>query len=77
MHPKARAQRRRFTTVLVHPSSNRREVVGPSVKAFAKRHGLCANEVYMILNGKSICYRGWMLEATYLLTHPQITLGHF
>jgi hypothetical protein len=69
MHPKAQSQRKRFMTTLIH-ASGQREVIGQAVTGFARRHGLCANEVYQLILGRNkLCYRGWMLEATYRLAH--------
>jgi len=75
-HPKVAKRRKRFLTVLVNPTLSKRDVIGQSVTSFAKRHSLYANEVYMILSGKSICYRGWMLEASHTLAQGAIADGY-
>ena len=42
-----------------------RRVVGPSVKAMAQEHGLCANELYLLINGRQLAYRGWVKAIGY------------
>ena len=59
-------------TVLVNPSLGIGEIIGPTVKAFGERHGLCANEVSKLILGRKLVYRGWMLEATHLMARSQI-----
>ncbi len=66
-HKSAAAQRRRFLTVLIHPRSGQREVLGQTVTGFAERHGLSKQNVYNLINGHKIAYKGWMLEATHQL----------
>lgn len=63
-HRSAGKTRARFLTQLVNTSQQKSDIVGASVTGFASRHGLCANEVYKLLTGKSICYRGWTLAKT-------------
>jgi hypothetical protein len=68
-HPRARKARERFTTTLVNTKTGERAILGQTVTGFAKRHGLCKNELYRLVNYRSIIYRGWMMEKTYNLTH--------
>lgn len=66
---KAKRARKRFTTRLVNPKTGQSEIVGQSAKAFAKRHGICYNDVVKLLNGHKIMVRGWALERTLELAH--------
>jgi hypothetical protein len=75
MHLRARKARARFTTVLVNIDTGERSILGQTVTAFAKKHGLCKNELYRLINYRSIVYRGWMMERTYNLTHGQTGLS--
>ena len=72
-HKSARKARDRFLTVMAHPVSGTKEVIGQTVTSWARKHGLAANEVYKLLSGKSICYRGWMLEGSHQLALGAMT----
>jgi hypothetical protein len=61
---RAKKQRDRFTLVLVHTPTGVRKFLGPSVKKFAKEHGLCLNELSRLINRRSRKYRGWILQRT-------------
>jgi len=76
-HRRATKERERFLTVLVNPKEGKRDIIGQSVTSFARKHGLCANEVYKLLLGRKILYRGWMLEQTHKLTQKPIAVGGF
>src|SRR4051794_7902706 len=77
MAPRAKKHRKRFLTVLIHPRQGKREMVGQSVSNFAKKHSLCVNELYKLVNGRKICYRGWMLETSYELAQNGIVFDDF
>jgi hypothetical protein len=62
--PTARRARKRFQTVLVNPFLGIREVLGQRVTSFAERHHLCKSELYKLINGRQIGYRGWFSERT-------------
>lgn len=66
-HPSAKAARERFLTVLIHPKTGQREILGQTVTGFCQRHGLSTQKAYNLINGKRICYKGWMLERTHKL----------
>ena len=51
-------------TVLVNTRTGERSILGPSVKKFARDHGLCLNELSRLINGHSFIYRHWVLEKT-------------
>ncbi len=63
-------------TVLVQPQSGKREILGHTVLAFAKKHGLCTNEVHKLVLGRKLIYRGWMLETTHQVAHGVTTAGN-
>jgi len=62
--PKAKKARERFQTVLINPDLGIREALGQRVTRFAERHHLCKSELYKLINGRQIGYRGWFLERT-------------
>jgi hypothetical protein len=76
-HPKAKKQRERFLTVLVNPRQGKREILGRSIAHFARDHGLCMNELWKLINGRKICYRGWMLEITHQLAQGGLGIFDF
>ena len=76
-HIRAGKAKARFLTVLVNPKQGKREIVGQTVKAFAEWHRLCANEVYKIILGRRLIYRGWMLEQTHLIAQRPISAADF
>jgi hypothetical protein len=61
---RAKRQRERFMTVLVHKDTGVSKILGQSVKKFARDHGLCLNELSRLVNGKCVMYRGWILKST-------------
>ena len=63
-HKNARLKRRRFQTVLVNMRTGEREILGQTVKGFAKAHGLCMNELSKLVNRRKVVYRHWVLEST-------------
>jgi hypothetical protein len=74
LSPKASRKRRsRFLKVLVNPREGKREILGPTITAFSRAHGLCESEVYKLINcpGK-LMYRGWCLESTHQLAHSAV-----
>jgi hypothetical protein len=75
--PSGRKRRKRFLTPLINVKNGTREVLGESVTGFARRHNLCKNEVYRLINGRSICYRGWMIENSYQLAQTAAAYAHF
>lgn len=77
MHPRAKKARERFTTVLVDTKTGERSILGQTITAFTEKHGLCKNEVYKLVNCRTIIYRNWMLEKTYKLAHDPIGLWDF
>ena len=62
--PKVRKARERFTTVLVNTKTGEKKWLGPSVKQFARDHGLCFNELSQLINGHALGYRSWVLQKT-------------
>jgi hypothetical protein len=66
MSKRARRQRLRFSTVLVHKPTGRRALLGRSVKHFSRTHGLSFQMLSRVLNGGgTLAHRGWMLETTW------------
>lgn len=61
-HPKAKKRRGRFTTQLQDLKTGTRECIGPSIKAFAQRHNVCANDISLVLAGKKLAAKGWILQ---------------
>jgi hypothetical protein len=63
----AKMARDRFMTVLVNTRTGERTILGHTINGFAKKYGLCDNELWKLVNGHGgkICYRGWMLEQAY------------
>lgn len=72
MSKRAAKKRKRWTTVLVHSLTGQRERLGRSIRSFAERHDVCANDLSKLLNGYKIAVKGWMLEKTWDLTHGRI-----
>lgn len=62
MAPKAKRHRKRFLTTLVNTRTGARLMVGKSVRQLARDTGLCLNELYKLINGRKLMYRGWCLE---------------
>jgi FAD synthase len=67
--PKAKQARGRFTMTLVHTKTGERKILGQSIRAFAREHHLCANELGKLINKHRIIYRGWVLESTLKAAH--------
>lgn len=63
-HRNAKRHRERFLTKLIHLPSGKECIVGQSISALAKKHGLCMNELWKLVNGHKIACRGWVTEAT-------------
>jgi hypothetical protein len=63
-HRKATRHRLRFMTKLFHLPTGQECILGQSISAFAKKHGLCMNELWKLVNGHKIAYRGWITKAT-------------
>jgi hypothetical protein len=76
-HKRAAKARKRFTTVLVNFRLGKREILGQTVTAFAAKHQLCKNELYKLINGRKIMYRGWMLERTHNLAQGTVADSNF
>jgi hypothetical protein len=64
-HPRAKRFRDRFTTPLINIWTGERKILGPSVKKFAKDNGISLSECSLLINRKSLCIRGWMLERSW------------
>ena len=64
-HPRAKRFRDRFTTPLINIWTGARKILGPSVKKFAKDNGISLSECSLLINRKSLCVRGWMLERSW------------
>lgn len=65
-HQNAKRHRLRFLMKLCHLPTGRECILGQSITGFAKKHDLCMNEVWKLVNGydgKFVC-RGWVTEAT-------------
>jgi len=60
--PRVKKHRERFLTRLVHRPTGSTEILGSSITHFARRHDLCENEVWKLVNGLKIQYRGWILQ---------------
>lgn len=69
-HPRAKRFRERFTTTLINIWTGERKILGPSVKKFAKDNGISLSECSLLINRKSLCIRGWMLERTWEAANP-------
>ena len=64
-HRKAKRHRERFLTKLVNLRTGEECILGQSIRAFAKNHDLCMNELWKLVNGYGkIAYRGWVTQAT-------------
>ena len=74
---RAKRQRERFMTVLVNMKTNERFVLGRSVKAFAREHNLCFNELSKLVNGHKILYRGFCLAKTLNVAHSNLACSIF
>lgn len=61
---KAKKERERFMTVLVNTKTGERGILGPSVKKFAKDHGLSLNGLSELVNARVPIYRHWVLGRT-------------
>ncbi len=61
---KAGKFRARFMTKLVNTKTGERCIVGASVKACAKNHGLSLQGLSELVNGRVQIYRHWILEKT-------------
>src|ERR1700722_3476892 len=72
--PRARRARKRFQTVLVNPDLGISEVLGQRETRFAERHHLCKSELYKLINGRQIGYRGWFLERTLKLARRAVVV---
>jgi hypothetical protein len=59
---RAKRVRTRFQTVLVNTKTGERKILGQSLTQFARDNHLCMNELWKLLNGRKIMYRGWTLE---------------
>lgn len=62
---KATKERKRFMTTLVNIKTGEKGVLGMGVKAFARAHGLCFNELSKLVNRHKFIYRYWVLENTH------------
>ena len=52
-------------TKLIHLPTGNECILGQSISAFAKKHGLCMNELWKLINGyHKISCRGWVTEVT-------------
>ena len=51
-------------TKLVNTRTGETAILGSSIKGFAEKRGLCDNELWKLVNGRKISYRGWMLQTT-------------
>ena len=60
--PRVKKHRERFLTRLVHRPTGTTTILGPSITRFARQHDLCENEVWKLVNGHKIQYRGWTLQ---------------
>jgi hypothetical protein len=72
-HSRAKKARERFLTVLIHPRSGRRRILGQCVKKFAHEEGLNAHTFGQLVNGRKFVYRGWMTEQTHRLAQGTVT----
>ena len=71
-HRKARRQRDRFFTVLVNTVTGESMMVGDSIKARAKEHGLAHNALVQLVNGHRFIYRHWVLDKTLQIVDRRI-----
>lgn len=62
--PRARKFRDRFMTVLVNTKNGEAKILGPSVKKFAKDHGLSLQGLSELVNGRVQVYRHFVLGKT-------------
>ena len=69
--------RERFLTVLVNPSLGIREILGQTITAFAAKHHLCKSELYKLVCGRQVGYRGWFLERTLKLAQGVVADPNF
>ena len=76
-HKRARKHLARFTTILVNTQNGDRKQLGMSVKAFARDHGLCFNELSKLVNGRKAIYRHWALEKTLQNLDQNLADEHF
>ena len=53
--------RKRFTTALHNIRSGEVAIVGQSVAAFCRSHGLSSKNLHRVLLGKRLAYKGWTL----------------
>lgn len=75
--PKVKKARDRFTTALVNTKTGEKKWLGPSVKKFARDHGLCFNELSKLVNGHSLQYRSWVLQKTLDAADGYLAYEHF
>jgi hypothetical protein len=71
-HKRASKRRKRFTVVMINTRTARRECIGKSIKEFAQRNRVCANDISLVLAGKKLAAKGWMPLKTWEAAHPQI-----
>lgn len=76
-HKRAKRHLARFTTVLVNTQNGDRKRLGMSVKAFARDHGLCFNELSKLVNERKAIYRHWILEKTLQNLDRNLADEHF
>ena len=60
-HRRAARLRKRFSTKLQNLFSGDTAIVGQSVAAFCRLHGLSAKNLHRVLLGKRLAYKGWTL----------------
>jgi len=67
--PKVKKHRERFMTRLVNTKTGETAILGPSVKKFARDHGLSLQGLSELVNGHVAMYRGYMLQTTHELLY--------
>ena len=60
-HRRVARLRKRFSTALQHMSTGQTAIVGQSVAAFCRAHGLSTKNLHRVLLGKRLAYKGWTL----------------
>lgn len=70
--PRVKKARNRFLTKLVNTRTGESAILGASITGFARQHDLCDNEVWKLVNGRKIAYRGWMLQKSFDLANEYL-----
>jgi hypothetical protein len=74
-HPRAKKYRERFTTVLVNMRTGEKSIIGPSLKKFAKDHGLSYQCLVDLVNHRLPIYRYWVIEHTLKVANPNTAIS--